>query len=191
MRIFGDRRGAANLSPLLMIVAFASMIGFLVWLGQTSEGTETQAFNPPEEEVDPLERGAIRVTEGELQQPEGFVGETVRVEGQVASRVGSQAFFLDFSAAPFLVKRDSSMAAAGGTQPGGDVVVVGTVYPMTDSVVTNWVESGLVSEGDRPIVEFATHFIEAAIVRQNEDAGEDADTASAPDMAAEGGRDGA
>lgn len=175
MRIFGDRRGAANLSPLLMILAFGSMIALLVWLGATSEGTETQAFNPQEEEVDPLEQGAIDADEARLQNPGTLEGETARLEAPVASRVGDEAFFLDYSAAPFLVKIGDQLLSEGQGVPEGDVVVVGTVHAMTDSIIEDWIGREVVSEADRPIVEFATHFVEAAILRETDgdDEGDD------------------
>lgn len=156
-----SRTGAANLAPVLMILAFAAMAGFLWWLGATSEGTSAMIMTEDTAEVaDTTGQTAVQVTPDQLRQAQQFEGQEVRIGAQVASPVGSQAFFLDLPQSPFLVK-----LPAGVSMPDGEVVVTGTVHAMTDSIIDAWSEEGTISAGDRPIVEFATHFIEARQVR--------------------------
>lgn len=178
----GARRGAANFAPVLMIVSFLLMIAFLVWLGMTSEGTEPVTMEEDDngaEQADSMELSATRVTPDELgQMPQNFEGQTVRVASEVASAVGSEAFLMDFPQSPFLVKMDSTLVAGGRAVPQGDVIVTGTVLVMSDSVVTAWADAGSIGENERPLVEFATHFIEASRIRagrmEEEPAGGDA-----------------
>lgn len=164
MRDLGSRRGAANLSIPLMILAFGLMAGFLWWLNQKAVPTEVAL----EEQADTatavdLGANATEVSADQLRlQPGNFVDQLVKVSNvSVASSVGTQAFFLDLPQTPFLVKFSRDMVSAGAQVPTGGVTVVGTLKAMNDSIVGDWVGRGLISEGDRILVEFATHFIEA------------------------------
>lgn len=156
-----SRRGAANFTPVLMIVAFLAMLGFLWWLGATSEGTGTVVMNEDTTEVaDTVGATAQAVTHMDLRQPEQFEGQDVRISGGIAQQVGSRAFFLDLQDNPFLVRYPSGQAA-----PQGEVEVVGMVRVVNDSLVTAWSEEGSISSGEVPLVQFATHFIDARRVR--------------------------
>jgi hypothetical protein len=158
-----SRRGAANLAPVLMIVAFLAMVGFLWWLGATSEGTEPVVMDetPDDMASDTVGSQAVAVTPADLRQADQYMGQDVRIQGGVADRIGDEMFFLDLPQSPFLVK-----IPAGQTVPQGQVEVVGTVMERTDSALTAWVESGVVSAADQVIVEFATHYIDARRVRR-------------------------
>jgi hypothetical protein len=166
-----SRRGAANFAPVLMILSFLLMAAFLAWLGMTSEGTEPVVVEeqaPTVESMDSVEMAAAPVTADELRlDPAGYVGQSVRIEAPVASGVGPEAFFLDLPQSPFLVKMDSALVASGRRVPQGGVTVTGTVLAMNDSIVSDWAGKGVISESDRPLVEFATHFIEASRVRSD------------------------
>lgn len=166
----GARRGAANFAPVLMILSFLLMAGFLAWLGLTSEGTDEVAMredaDTTAEMADSMEMAAMPVTPDELRlNATNYEGQSVRIDAPVAGAVGSQAFFLDLPQSPFLVKMDSALVAAGRRVPQGDVVVTGTVIAMNDSIVSAWSRAGTISEADRPLVEFATHFIQASRIR--------------------------
>ncbi|MGD2068378.1 MAG: hypothetical protein PVI57_06805 [Gemmatimonadota bacterium] len=182
----GARRGAANFAPVLMILSFLLMAGFLAWLGLTSEGTEEVAMQEGDdtvaEQADSMEMAAVPVTPDELRlNAANYEGQSVRIDAPVAGAVGSQAFFLDLPQSPFLVKMDSALVAEGRRMPVGDVVVTGTVLAMTDSIVGAWSNAGTISEADRPLVEFATHFIQASRIRGGQppagggEGGQDAD----------------
>lgn len=169
----GSQRGAANLAPVLMILSFVAMIAFLVWLGATSEGTEGMVTMEEDTvgAMDEMEAGATEVTGEELTgDAAAFEGEQVRITAEVASPVGSHAFFLDIPGSPFLVTMGSTLAEQrGGELPTGEIMVTGTLHTMTDSVISAWREAGTISEGDVPVVEFATHFIEANRIRRSGD----------------------
>lgn len=162
----GSRRGAANLAPILMIVSFAAMAGLLWWLGTTAEGTEPVVVEE-ETDVDSADAGIMVVTNDQLAtQAASLVGQTVRVEEvPIATNVGENAFMIELGTPeqsnPFLVVLGSTLITEGRGIPEGTATVAGPILARTDSAVEAWVEAGVVPAGQRPIVEFASYFIEA------------------------------
>lgn len=168
----GSRRGAANLAPVLMIISFLAMAGLLVWLGKNAEGTQPVAMEE-DESMDSVEAGAMLVTAAQLQaSAANYVGMAIRLEDvPVASRVGVGVFLIELgtpsASSPFLVVLDSALVAAGREAPrSGTVTVSGTVRERTDSAVDHWIETGLVPESERIIVEFSSHWIDASRLRE-------------------------
>jgi hypothetical protein len=166
----GSRRGATNLAPILMILSFLVVAGFLFWLGRTAEGTQPVAMTE-DTAADSVEAGAEGVTAEALGAAPGtYVGHFVRLDSvSVSSALGRRAFLVELGttgrSVPFLVVMDSALIAQNRTIPRGRVTVAGTVRERTDSVVDRWITNGVISEGDRPIVEYTTHWIEAARIR--------------------------
>lgn len=170
MRNSPARRGAANMTPVLMIVSFAAMVGFLVWLGVTAEPTEPVVVEDeePEEMMDSLEMAASEVDPVTLRQSPGDVeGQLVRVQAPVADNLGPIAFFLQLQN-PFPVAFSQELRDAGAQTPpeGISVMVTGTVRAFNDSILSDWRTEGLVAEGDITLMEFgSTHFIDAQRLR--------------------------
>ncbi len=168
MATLGSRRGFAEKFSLpLMLLAFVLVGGFLYWLNITAEPTEVAIA----EEVE--ERGStassILSLDDFLANPEGQVDATVEVTGaRVASLLGTQAFWIGPDDAPYLVKLSPELVEAGTEMvPGAMVSVIGTVYMMSDSVLTAWDALGAFgNQGDRIVAEFATSFLEASDVRE-------------------------
>lgn len=162
-----SRRGVTNLGIPLMLLSFLLLGGFLYWLNVTAEPTQAiivEDDTTPEMDTSgatAVEAGALAVSPGQ------WVGQRIRLaDVDVASPVGTQAFFVSLTQqAPFLVKMDSSLVARGMGLPTGQVTVIGTLLAMTDSIIDNWTETGAVTPADRPVVEFATHFILAEQIR--------------------------
>lgn len=154
------RRGVSSLGIPLMLLSFVLIGGFLYWLSASSEPTE-----PPEIVEDTTEADAGSGTAVEPGQfamaPGEYVGQVVRLaDVEATSQVGDEAFFVNLTPQqPFLVRLDSTLVARGMAIPSGQVTVTGMVHEMTDSIVGSWVADGVVNESDRPVVEFATHFI--------------------------------
>lgn len=168
------RRGATNLTVPLMLGAFVLLAGFMYWLSITAEPTA-----PPEiveEEpvvVEEMMAGSLIEADALETGAAGFVGQTVRLDGlNVAQAVGGNAFFIDLPRTPFLVRMGDELIAAGETAPGSGttVSIVGAVMEMNDSIVSAWAGAGDITDNDRPLVEFATHFLEAEQVRVDESA---------------------
>lgn len=164
----------------LMLVTFVLMGGFLYWLFVNATPTPGPEMAEVEEEPEVDLGPAATVVE-----PSDLEVGTAAYEGQfielpsvnVASAVGSEAFFVDLPRTPFLVKIGPELLAEGQGVPSGLVTVRGTLLAMNDSIITAWSDAGAISADDRPIVEFAAHFIEATRVTE---AAEGANPASAP-----------
>ena len=87
-------------------------------------------------------------------------GQTVRLNGMnVQSAVGANAVWVELpNKNPFLVHTMTPPAA------GTAVDIVGTVNAITPEIVAGWVTSGAITENDKLVVEFATHYIEAQAI---------------------------
>lgn len=166
----GSRKGAANLTPILMILSFAAMAGLLWWLNATAVGTEPVVMEE-EPEADSVEAAATLVTREQLgAQASTMIGQTVRLEAvTVASRVGSNAFMVELGTPersnPFLVVMDSALIAESRQIPQQTATVAGTIRERTDSILDAWIEAGTIPEAQRLVVEFSNHFLEATRVR--------------------------
>src|SRR5687768_14190245 len=93
-----------------------------------------------------------------------YEGQTVRLNGlRVTAMVGTSAVFVELPTTPqptqFLV-HSTTPPAVGST-----VDVVGTVTPITPQVVDGWLSSNAITENDRALVEFSTHYLEAQAVQ--------------------------
>lgn len=169
-----SRRGAASLGMPLMIVAFIAMIGFMYWLNMQAQKQEAekQAAIMEQAAADSAandDMGAVTIDASAIQMDaSGYEGQLVRIQDiPVASGLGSQGFWIEMpNKNPFLVSMAEEVKAEGvSPQAGQNVTVIGTVLPMSDSVLTAWSNAGSIGEGDRLAAEFATHYIEAQRVR--------------------------
>lgn len=165
-----SRRGAVSLSVPLMIAAFVAIGGFLYWLNL--QAAEYEAAQLIEEEI-PEEvvtiEGAVMVAAEDIQLDAGpFEGQIITLTAlPVASPLGTQGFWLEMpNRNPFLVAFNDDLIAQGSTaRQGQTVAVTGVVFAVNDSILNVWSAAGTISEGDRLAAEFATHFIEAALVQ--------------------------
>lgn len=167
----GDQRsrlGAANLTIPLMLLTFVLMVGFLWWLNQNAQSAAVVVTEEPTEDTAAASGTAegVQVTEENLRMtPEQFEGQVVRITLAVAAPVGPEAFFLDVTDSPFLVKISDELVAQGQAVPQGEVTVSGPLMAMTDSIRGAWVAEGIIPPADEVLVEFATHFIEANTIQ--------------------------
>jgi len=160
-----DRRGASNLGIPLMLGTLVLLGGFLYWLATTAEPTPPPVMEEePEEQVGPaatvaqldtLERNAPR-----------YEGQMIRVENvAVAQNLGTASFFVSLpGGSPFMAVYADNLVAAGEPVPTGEVTLTGRVHPAQDSLLDVWIESGVVSEANRPLAEFASHYLEVASI---------------------------
>ena len=182
MAYIGSRRGAVNLGFPLMVLTFLLLGGFMYWLNITAEPTQPAVLEEVEETPDDY-AGTIVAAEDLKTGAEAYEGQVVRLARVViSSTMGGQAFFVDLPASenlpatPFLVR---ALPEAGAILTMGSMATVtGTLMAVTDSIVEDWVGAGIISENDRLLVEFATHFIEANQVQTTEAAGSGASAGS-------------
>jgi len=165
-----SRRGAANLGVPLMVVAFVAIGGFMYWLNLQAKEYEATQVVEVEAPTDPgTIEGAVTVAAAELQlDASPYEGQMVTLAGlPVASELGTQGFWLEMpNRNPFLVALNDDLMAQGITATQGQsATVTGLVLAVNDSILSRWSDAGTISEGDRLAAEFATHFIEAALVR--------------------------
>lgn len=164
MATLGSRRGSAEKFSLpLMLLAVVLVGGFLYWLNSSAEPTEVEIVENTTDEGG-MSTSAILDVEDFLANPEGQVDAVVEVTGaRVASHLGQQAFWIGPDDAPYLVKMGPRLVEQG-TEVNVESMVnlVGTVFMMSDSVLTAWDSLGVFgNEGDRIVAEFATSFLEA------------------------------
>ena len=89
----------------------------------------------------------------------------------MASQLGRQGFWLEMpNGNPFLIALNDDLMAQGAAAGQGTMpMVTGIVMAVNDSILDVWSTAGTMSEGDRLAAEFATHFMDAQQVI-NEDA---------------------
>jgi hypothetical protein len=158
-----------------MILAFVAMAVFLYWLSLQSQ--KQKAVEIREDSVaqaaaaadSASSAGATLVSPTDLQNSTAqYAGQSVKVTGlTVASQLGKQGFWLDLpSGSPFLVSLPDSLRAQGASAPTGQMAtVIGTIKPMSDSVVNAWTAAGTITQADRAAASFAQFFLEATRVQ--------------------------
>jgi hypothetical protein len=148
-----------------MVLSFIILGGFLYWLNITAEPTEVAIVEESSDEGSGA--SAILAVDDFLANPEGQLDAVVEVtSARVASRLGQQAFWIGPDDRPYLVKMGPAVVEAGTQVLVESVVnIIGTVYMMSDSVLSSWDSLGVFSnEGDRIVAEFATSFLEATTI---------------------------
>lgn len=168
MAQIGSRRGAApSTTPILMILAFIAMAGFLYWLSIAAGESSVQVVENGDDttEVD-TDDGATQVAMSTFRDsPATYVGQRLRVtDVRVSSLLGrtGRLFWLQPDDNPYLVHRDSTVAPDREVRSGMRGTVTGTVHEMSDSVLDAWEADGaFTSESDRFVAEFAETYIEA------------------------------
>lgn len=163
-----SRRGAVDLGMPLMILAFAVIGGFMFWLnGQAAAEKQAQAEAAAALAAAEEERSAATVETvaiGDIEvDPSPYVGTKLRSEGAVASMLGTQGFWLATpSGNPFLISWSEELLAEGASVAMGDTIAVeGVVTEMQPLTLVEWSTAQTISETDRIVAEFATHYIAA------------------------------
>ena len=105
-------------------------------------------------------------TSGTPTSTNAYQGQMIRVENvPVAQSLGSSSFFVQLpGGSPFMAVYAENLAAAGEPVPTGEVTLVGRLYEAQDSILEGWIESGVVTEANRPLAEFASHYLEVASI---------------------------
>lgn len=165
----GSRRGAASTNSLILAtVAVVAIGGLIYWLNATAEPTMVE-FTPEDTAAEEPVSDVPTVT---IESLRGEIAEYVNIELEmrdleVNSLLGEQGFWVGPQDNPFLVMMESSGAAQGGpVAVEDDVHVRGTIRAMSDSVLNDWEERGVISgQGQRAVASFAEYFMNANEVR--------------------------
>jgi cbb3-type cytochrome oxidase subunit 3 len=162
-----SRRGAVDLGMPLMILAFLVIIGFMYWLNvQAAADKASRVIEemPEEEVVEEMAGIPLADVTAIGTDPATFEGEVVSGVGySVASLFGTAGFWVETASGnPFLVVYGDELGASGVSVAQGDVVSVsGALVAMQMSLLDEWLAAGGITENDKIIGEFATHFIAA------------------------------
>lgn len=174
-----SRRGAVDMGMLLMILAFVVIGGFMFWLNGKADAERQAQLDAAAARAAAEEEYAAATVEtvaiGDIEvDPTPYVGTKLRSEGAVASMLGTQGFWLATpSGNPFLVSW-SEEASDGPTIAMGDTIAVeGVVTEMQELTLVEWSTAQTISDVDRMVAEFATHYIAADRVDIMRGEGED------------------
>lgn len=158
-------RHGLRLTSSCLVVALVALTG----CGGGEPAADDMAEDTPAmEEAAPAMPEAAVVDAGALGvDPAAYEGQMIRLNGMMAaSVVGTGAVFVELPTDPaptaFLVRSDSPPAA------GAMFDVVGTVTAITTTAVDEWVSAGEITENDRLVVEFNTHYLEAEAVESSD-----------------------
>jgi hypothetical protein len=156
-----------SLTWVYMLGAMVLVVGFMFWLGVTSEPSNLVSVREGEDAAAPADGGArVTVTATQLgEDPAQYSGRNVHVAGiQVAGNIGQRAVWLTLPEDKvFLMVLPQE--AAGTVQYGQTIEVEGRLLPRTDEVLAIWEREGVIqSDGDRMQAEFAQYYIEASRV---------------------------
>lgn len=167
-----QRESAAGRFTWLWMIAAVVLIGlFMVWLGATTEPSQVSVVEEEAEEDSsivtvPVDTFATR--------SDSYVGQEIRLRDlPVASLLGPRMFWTQLPGdqegitTPYLLALDSALVADSvAVQSGETVTVVGQVHSVTDSVLTEWIETGTITEAQRIEAEFATSYFEVRRMRR-------------------------
>lgn len=160
MGILRSRKGSTT-AMLLMVVAFASVGGFMYWLNKQAAATEVVVVDETPEST-----AATGMAFAEFaSDPAAYMEGEVQVQGvEVASLMGEHQFWTQLNPnTPFLVRLNPDVVSGGLTFAYGDVLSVkGQVRTMNDSTLTSWVDAGTMTEDQRFEAEFAESFLEVS-----------------------------
>lgn len=159
----GSRAGAAQIGPLMMLVSFVLVAGFLYWLSVTAKPTEIV----PTEKREALTENAVTFAAFSA-FPTDYVGDTIGLQDVTMGHAfGNHGRWINLQDAsshgyivyfPDLVRMDSASFYHEIT--GGTVVSLsGVVVETTDSILDAWEAAGsFTTEVDRLVAQ-ATRYL--------------------------------
>lgn len=166
--------GASNI--LIVGISVLMVVALMAWLfiqqqnraAATVAAVDSTAAAPAGEVGGAAPTHSVSDTVFE-QNVKTYVGQVVEVKGvKFSSALSPQTFWVELpSGAPFLIKLDSAMVAAGTAPPAsGALNIVGTVQNKDAALVSQWVQSGVLQNDDQKMqAEFGTTYIEARQIR--------------------------
>jgi hypothetical protein len=146
-------------STILMIVAILAVVGLMGWLAYESSRRAPLAV---QEEARPRQAGADEVPFATVATalPE-YEGRTVTIsEMPIGATLGPRVFWTDVPGNdPFLLEVPEGLAGGEGVAVGQTVTATGSVVPIDQAIIDQWVQAGAIDEGSREVAELATHYM--------------------------------
>jgi hypothetical protein len=143
-----------------MVVAVATMAGFLYWVYQEAQSVESS--------LQPTMQDTASATEGALTRaslaadPGGAVGRSAALDSvEVSQNLGRAVFTVILNdSVDYPILMDGQLLQRGATVYGGDrVTVEGQFYSLNDSIVQEWVSRGAVDSESRENVPAVASFM--------------------------------
>lgn len=160
-----EQKKGGDLTWIWAAAAIIAIVALMAWLFSTREAAETavvtdtgadttavaEAAGPPATDL-----AAVGGT------PDQFVGQEIRVENvPIAAVLGDRGFWAEIPGQnPFLMVVGPEVTDAGWVAAGDTVSLSGTVQPVTEEVVNEWVTAGSIREGASAEASFATHYMQ-------------------------------
>lgn len=166
--------GRRPLTWLWMLLAVVTVVGFLTWLGLTSEPSTVAIVEEDGGEGEEGPGGDFTIVPKDTlaANKAAYEGEAIQVPAMEATgSLGREVFWGELgdqaNQVPILVRMDSTLAAAGmQIETGTFYRVRGMVHRMTDSVAAEWGETGVLpDEGAQLQATFADYYIQASNIR--------------------------
>lgn len=151
------------------LVAVLATVALMWWLARQSEEVgrvtavqgDTAAVAGQASTAETADLAAVS------QAPDTYLGRNIALSGvPVAAALGPRAFWADIPGQnPFLVILGPSVAGVDMPVAGHRLDLEGTVQPVTEEQLNDWITAGTVSEGSRDEASFATHYLLASSAR--------------------------
>jgi hypothetical protein len=167
-----EKKKGGDLTWVWALVAVLAVGGLMVWLATSQQtttqvvsgvGTDTVAGAPGAGGVaaEPVDMSALSA------DPEPFTGRRVQASNvSVAAVLGDRAFWADVPGAnPFLVVVGAEVASTDWLTAGATLSrLEGTVQPVSDAELNQWVEGQVIRPEARDEASFASHYLNAVQV---------------------------
>lgn len=155
---------SGKLQVPLMILAFASVAGFVWWLSANTQPTQFAVATESASQNDQTPEFSLEAFSSMTADLEG---QAVRIESvSVASVMSAQTFWFELdNGTPYLVRIAESVLLDRPLVVGDRVSVTGAVLPMSAEVLDQWEATGVISDPvARQMAEFAMNFLQAGSV---------------------------
>jgi hypothetical protein len=168
-----EQKSGGQKTWIFALAAVVLILALMLWLAQQSreagrvaavEGDRVTSTAPGEVETSTAETAELAAV---AQNPDGFQGREIGLQNvPVAAALGPRAFWADIPGQnPFLVILGPNITEVQMPVSGQRLNLEGTVQPVTDERLNDWVTSETVSAGSRDEAAFATHFLMASRAR--------------------------
>jgi HAMP domain-containing protein len=168
-----EQKSGGQKTWIFAILAVVLILALMLWLAQQTrnlgpitavEGDQPTATTGPgatEFTGEQVELSAV------AQNPEGFTDRTVAMQNvPVAAALGPRAFWADIPGQnPFLMILGPNVAEVQMPVPGQELNVEGTLQPVTEQQINDWVTAGTVAEGSRDEAAFAEWYLLVSTAR--------------------------
>lgn len=164
-----EQKSSAQKTWIWALLAVILIIALMFWLNrQSQELGRTAAIQG--DTVGAMAPGTAAATgeaadlEAVAQDPDSYQGRALSLQGvPIAAALGPRSFWADIPGQnPFLVILGPNVAEVQMPVAGQRLNLSGTVQPVTEQQINDWITAGTVAQGSREEAAFATHYLLAS-----------------------------